>query len=486
MPQRQKRTYEDYPSPETVDSSSACGVHGPSPNSSFGSPGDKAARGHGRGDDRGDDRGDGDGELDSTEVRTCTQEEEPQVYQAVELVRARAYGEHSNNELADWIELEITPPQYHKFLQTLEDDQDQRLSTYFTDKIRHDYDPRRCILVLRMPSSVHDVFQAFLLSKITSWIERVQEKVTPRLAKEIIQQITPALTTDFSIKLRSAVAAERSVEAAVSKKERSTHSPDGQYHYPGSRYPVFVVEIGFSQTGQDLEELAKHYYEETDGYIKTVLTVGLGYLSKAQRRLEHKRTGRRTTRSSLHEEKPTTKQASFSLYRGPKRIICNRIFRNEAGELVQSEGLTLHISDLVPDVVLERLSEDLRKTDSNVDRGLDLSGPEYALHITAQELFNMLARTGVVQRDRDKTDTPSPKPQSQSQKRRVEWAPQEDDDENGKQDEDDRDGKSPSRKTSALASSKRRKLSRDRVYSSSSRPSTAVSVRTRSQSRGSC
>ncbi|POS73394.1 hypothetical protein DHEL01_v208208 [Diaporthe helianthi] len=316
MTQRQK-TYEDYPSPETVDSSSACDVHGPSPNSSFGSPAqrDKAERERQRG------RGDGDGDADTdtdhntTNISTCTETEKSQVSRVVELVRARAYGDRLNNEPADWIELDITPPQYRKFLQNLE--VDQRVSTYFNDKIRHDYDPRRCVLVIRMPSSVHDVFQASLLSKIT----------------------------DFSIKLHSA-------EAAEAKKQKYTHSPDGQYHFPGFRYPVFVVEIGFSQTGQDLEELAKHYYEDTDGHIKTVLTVDLGRWA------------------------------------------------------------------------------------------------EYALHITAQELFNMLARTGVVQGDRDKTNTPSPTPQAQPQKRRVEWVlQQEEDDENDQQDEEEQDGTSPSRKT---------------------------------------
>lgn len=399
MPQRQK-TYEDYPSPEAAE------------------------------------------------------EEKSQVSRAVELVRARAYGDHLDDEPAGWVELDITPPQYRKFLQNLE--VDERVSTYFTDKIRHDYDPRRCVLVIRMPSSVHDVFQAFLLSKITGWVERVREKDTPRLAKETIQQITPALTADFSIKLHSA-------EAAEAKTQKYTHSPDGQYHYPGFRYPVFVVEIGFGQAGQDLEELAKHYYEDTDGHIKTVLTVDLGYVAEAQRRLERRQLGRRPSRSSAES---TTRQASLSLYRGDERIIHNRVFRDEAGGLVQSEGITLYISDLVPDVFLERLSKDLRKTKSNGDHELDLSGPEYALHITAQELFDMLARSGVVQGDRDMTTTPSPPPHTQPQKRRVKWVLQqeEDDDENDKQGEEDQDGTSPS------ASSKRRRLSRDRGYSPTSRP----------------
>jgi hypothetical protein len=132
----------------------------------------------------------------------------------------------------------------------------------------------------------------------------VQEKDISRLAKDIIHKITPALTTDFSIEVRSE-------DGAESKEEKYTHSPDGQYHYPGSRYPVFFVEIGFSQTGKD--------YEETDGHIKTVLTVDLVYPANAQCRLERRQTGRPHSRSSLRPKSGTTKQASFSLYRGPKR-----------------------------------------------------------------------------------------------------------------------------------------------------------------------
>lgn len=72
--------------------------------------------------------------------------------------------DHAGN--SGWIELDFTPSQYRRFLYDIE--LDERLLGYFEDKIRHDYDPRRCILVLRMLTPVHEVFLAGLSNKAST------------------------------------------------------------------------------------------------------------------------------------------------------------------------------------------------------------------------------------------------------------------------------------------------------------------------------
>lgn len=290
---------------------------------------------------------------------------------------------------------------------------------------------------------------------MNDWINRI------RPTRDIFSPVLSAATSDITFQVPSHLLP---CEVEGRKNVTAIHSPDGQFAYIGGyRYPPFILEIGYASKGKgkkakNLAGLAKYYYEDIG--IKTVLTVDLAYTTKAQRRQERKQQ----SQSGSSMAPRNTKQASFSLYRGPDCIISNRAFRDQAGEPVGGDGLSLHVSDFVPDAVL-----------SNGDEH-DLDQPEFTFQVTARELFEILAKAEVIQQDREKSASVPPE---QPPKRKVTWALDDDssDGNDASQDDDPEVGLG--------STSKRRKMS-DAAYSSSSRPSnTTLGVRTRSRTRAS-
>lgn len=493
-------SYEDYPSPSTelLESSSSSELGHlpasdlPSPHSSFELSPDKTghqdrtgnkkragkeAREDGEGSNR-DGDGDGDGDADAPS----------HVLRALELLRAKCYGQPLDLEQdeGDWLELEgFSPVDYDRFRRDL--DLDPRVARHFTDKVRHDYDPTRRILVLRhlMPSSTHDVFTSKLVDHVKRWLDGLKTQWWNSDALEdVISRITFGSTSDLEIKVpQEKLELLPSEPGSRPKTVTYKYSPDGQFHYLGHKNPPFVVEIGYSQKRKDLAKLAKRYYEQTNGRIKTVLTVDLEYVSRTKRK-----EGQGAQRS---------KEASFSLYRGNERVVQNQLFRNDAGEVVQSNGINLYLNDLVPDNELERLVKDPGKSgqgERNSQGGdggqcLDQAAP---LLISPQHLFDALIKSEAFQEDRDRTNSPSPPPQTPAtgldKKRKVKWELEEEEEDNDNDDEQD-EQELPAKPSSA--SSKRWRLSPEsRTYASPRRSSLQQSgplqrTSTRSQSRAS-
>jgi hypothetical protein len=75
--------------------------------------------------------------------------------------------------------------------------------------------------------------------------------------------------------------------------------PELPYHFKGSRFPQFVIEIGYSEKSRALQSLAKDYYEKSQGAIKTVLTVDIEYVSASGRRHAGSGAGQTTPPSLL-------------------------------------------------------------------------------------------------------------------------------------------------------------------------------------------
>lgn len=467
MPRREAEPHENYPSPSTdsLDCSSeydhdhdhASHPKKCSPDSSFEA-------------DQSSDKTREKGPRSVPSNKGNRDEDDSQAGRALELILARARGQPlrlGKGEAAGWLEISITPSRYAQLRRDLQQHHPQAWG-YFLDKIRHDYDPRDCLLVLRlMPTLVHDCFLLRVSDRINEWIRQLREdQRLHELVRKAISNIDAAGTADVEIQVDI---------PAGPDKATSTKSPDGQYDYLGHKHPPFVIEIAYSQKPKDLPRLAKQYYEDSDGRIKTVLTVDLEYTPKARRkaRLRDQRIQgeQRQTRSSAQGQlpPPTTQAASFSLYRGPDRIVSNQMFRDQAGAPIQGEGFTLQISDLIPDAALAQLSEDLRKRRVEDNGGLDY--PDLSLRFTSQELLDLLVRSEARQAacDRTRSLSPSlhaqPSGQIQRQKRKVNWADDMDDDEEAEEASQE-DKHEQTRRRLGSASFKRRRLSPDsRAYS---------------------
>ncbi|CVL07132.1 uncharacterized protein FMAN_15280 [Fusarium mangiferae] len=122
---------------------------------------------------------------------------------------------------------------------------------------RYDYDADAGIVTLRMPSKTHDDFATefgLVLQKLIDDILRAVPNA-PRI-------------TDRQSRL------VKLWEHDKAKKGRECY-PDGQFKDDRASKPGLVYEVGYSQTGESLEKVAKDYIVGTKGAVTTVVCFNL-------------------------------------------------------------------------------------------------------------------------------------------------------------------------------------------------------------------
>jgi hypothetical protein len=257
-------------------------------------------------------------------------------------------------------------------------------------------------------------------------------------------------------------------------------SPDGQFRYNSQRPAQFVIEVGYSQNRQSLQQVAKDLYEDSDGKIKTVLTIDVTYHDPDLR------GGVPGSSSSA----PVDRSARFCLYRGPERIHHDQAFQDAQGRSVAGGDLHLFLSDFIPDATLKGLAPQQRTRVK-----------QHRITISARQLSRLLKKAEQEQEAEDarKRMAKRKKPQNPGQPRRtakrVRWEVDVDACEDGSAgaNDDDTDGQAHKRSKTRLSEADRLyrgaagqaaggKLPERRRTRSESR---ASSRRTRSQSRSS-
>ncbi|KAF4954216.1 hypothetical protein FGADI_5429 [Fusarium gaditjirri] len=122
---------------------------------------------------------------------------------------------------------------------------------------RYDYDADACVITLRTPSKIHDDFA-------TEFGLMLQE-----LVHDILRGVPNApRITDRKSRL------VKLWEHNKTKKGRMCH-PDGQFKDDRASKPGLVYEVGYSQTGDSLEKVAKDYIVGTKGAVTTVVCFNL-------------------------------------------------------------------------------------------------------------------------------------------------------------------------------------------------------------------
>ncbi|KAG9494731.1 hypothetical protein J7337_013870 [Fusarium musae] len=124
---------------------------------------------------------------------------------------------------------------------------------------RCDYDADVGIVTLRMPSKIHDDFATEFGLVLQKMIDDILRAVpnAPRI-------------TDRQSRL------VKLWEHDKAKKGRECY-PDGQFKDDRASKPGLVYEVGYSQTGESLEKVAKDYIVGTKGAINTVICFNLKY-----------------------------------------------------------------------------------------------------------------------------------------------------------------------------------------------------------------
>lgn len=280
------------------------------------------------------------------------------VRSAIRLISASKEGALPRIESPDWHELTVSPAQFLDLRRQLEKED---LLDYFENWLRWDYSPGRGVLVLRlMATALHESLQDSLFFHIRKQLDDHLAGAEPALA-------------DAISKIRSCGHAK--VRLGYTQGALAKKSPDSQLRFTGRATPQFVVEVGYSQKAESLQELAKEYYEESDGEIKTVLTLNIEYGSPGQRNAtvdHHDRT------------------AVFCLYRGPKRVHKDTAFRDADGAPVAGVCLRLFLSDFIPDDMLRDLPAALRR-----------KARATAINLPAQLLCSFLTRAELDQKAED-------------------------------------------------------------------------------------
>lgn len=183
----------------------------------------------------------------------------------------------SIGEVPEFKEFTLSPEQYHKLEPKIE------------EKFRcFDYDPQRSCLTIRMPSPTHDYFTIRLRDEICKNLNGMAASCTDKI-KEINESLDSAISSRLFLRETDQVEDLNEENEANEKKESSNkevsdcrkyaikREPDIQFQYPGTVYPGVVVEISYSQKGQGVRRLAQDYILYSNGHIKLVIGIDLGY-----------------------------------------------------------------------------------------------------------------------------------------------------------------------------------------------------------------
>ncbi|KAF9732014.1 hypothetical protein PMIN01_09943 [Paraphaeosphaeria minitans] len=119
--------------------------------------------------------------------------------------------------------------------------QDGPLLKFVAASIRYDYDEAIHLLVVRMPTGVHEFF-----------IDEVEDDIRSQL-KAIRNR--PDRTAQF----------------------KSRYHPDISFGHKDARFPGLIVEVAFSQDYKQLRRLAENYLLDSDANVRVVVGINIAY-----------------------------------------------------------------------------------------------------------------------------------------------------------------------------------------------------------------
>lgn len=163
-------------------------------------------------------------------------------------------------------------------------------------------------------------------------------------------------------------------------------SPDEQWHYKGTRHPPFVLEVGYSQDGDDRDHKVTGLFEQLPGRICTVLRIDITYIERQERS--------RSSHSAFVSLWTSHDEDNGGLR--VRSVLHNQIFRTDHGQ-AQPGDLVLPFELFVPSGLRGQLPDDL--------------GPEADVRVTFAALSDLVSEAEQRQRDCEGTISPSPAPE---------------------------------------------------------------------------
>lgn len=135
---------------------------------------------------------------------------------------------------------------------------------------RHDYDTQTGILIVRMPSTVHEYFSSRIVDVLKDQLRNIREGggESGKFASKI------ASVGSARVLLEEGDESDDGVSRVLRRQ------PDAQFQHPDTTYPGVIVEVSYSQDGKNLQKLAQDYILYSGGDIKAVVGIDINPLGK--------------------------------------------------------------------------------------------------------------------------------------------------------------------------------------------------------------
>lgn len=130
---------------------------------------------------------------------------------------------------------------------------------------RLDYDPRRSRLTIRMPSPLHDLFCAEVVSKILNRLTELQK--------------SDEAFGDFARKTKHLSTSRIRLPNDINDTEQtySERCPDASFIHEYAKYPGVIIEVCYSQKVRAAADLADDYILDTNTSVNAVIALNIEY-----------------------------------------------------------------------------------------------------------------------------------------------------------------------------------------------------------------
>ena len=123
-----------------------------------------------------------------------------------------------------------------------------------------------------MTSALHSPFAQDLEDRIKGWLRGLADSANDSVVAKIAR--------DIRSKGDQKVASSDIMDAGK--------RPDGSFQLRGCAFPSLIIEIGWAQKKSHVLEKAHHYFEVSQGDIRTVIHINLNDIYRKQRAAEEK------------------------------------------------------------------------------------------------------------------------------------------------------------------------------------------------------
>ncbi|PBP24950.1 hypothetical protein BUE80_DR004109 [Diplocarpon rosae] len=239
----------------------------------------------------------------------------------IEVIKNRREGRDLTN--TPWLVYSLDLKGYQQLQYELE--RDESLWGFVQDKLRYDYFPSVCRLVIRRPTHLHEQVINMIVMDIGAQLKSIRDRPTK----------------DRSAEFASKISSGRSATINFIDEKYSKHDPDEQFRHQKAQFPGVVIEVSDSQKRKDLGRLADDYILGSDGDIRVVVGVDIGCRDSKKATL------------SVWRPKIITNQAGENEL--VSHLTVNQVFREPDGKptLSRTGGLQLRLRDFATEALAE-------------------------------------------------------------------------------------------------------------------------------------